>query len=76
MIYERLLLVAIWAMGARTKAAAALRREGGQGIMEYAILLGGIALVAGLAFYAAGGFDFGDMTDEIQSCISFENDCG
>jgi hypothetical protein len=51
------------------------RRQRGQGIMEYSILLGAIALIAALALYTAD-FDFGNMTGQIQDCINFDPDCG
>jgi hypothetical protein len=75
MISERMMLMAVWLIDARARVTRAISGQAGQGIMEYAILLGGIALVAGAAFYAFN-FDFDTMTDEIQSCINFENDCG
>jgi hypothetical protein len=54
----------------------ALRRvrqdERGQGIMEYSILLGAIALIAAVALFATGGLSFADMRDSIQGCINFD----
>jgi hypothetical protein len=50
-------------------------RERGQGLTEYAILIGAIAFVAAFVFV---GFDFGfdDLAAEIQNCITFDEDCG
>jgi hypothetical protein len=45
--------------------------ERGQGIMEYAILLGGIALVAGVALLALDFGGVGGFVDTIQNCIDF-----
>jgi hypothetical protein len=53
----------------------ALRDDRAQGIMEYAILIGGIALIAGVALLGTGGLDFGDFIDRIQDCVSFDADC-
>jgi hypothetical protein len=51
------------------------RSERGQGLTEYAILLGAIALVAGAAFLS---FDFGfnEFKQDIKDCITFNNQCG
>jgi hypothetical protein len=58
-------------------AIARLRSsERGQGIMEYSILLGAIALIAAIALFAAGGLNFTRMRTEIQACIDFANSCG
>jgi hypothetical protein len=54
----------------------ALRRvrqdERGQGIMEYSILLGAIALIAAVALFATGGLSFANMRQSIQDCINFD----
>jgi hypothetical protein len=72
MLYDRF----VWVVTRLVLAKASLaRRELGQGIMEYAILLGAIALVAAVGLYAAD-FDFTDMRTEIQDCISFDDQCG
>jgi hypothetical protein len=75
MINEGFLAMAVWVMTTRTRLIQAVREQAGQGIMEYSILLGAIALIAAVALYAAD-FDFGDMTAEIQDCISFDDTCG
>lgn len=64
-----------WIHSASARLLQPLRKEGGQGIMEYSILLGAIALIAAVALYAAN-FDFSAMTGEIQDCISFSSSCG
>jgi hypothetical protein len=51
---------------------ARLRNERGQGLMEYAILLGAIAITAGVALYVTNAFSFVDFADTIQSCLDFE----
>lgn len=72
MFYDRIISIFAWLAVARASLA---RSERGQGIMEYSILLGAIALVAAVGLYAAD-FDFSDMTGEIQDCISFDDQCG
>jgi hypothetical protein len=56
-------------------ALGRLRPERGQGLTEYAILLGAIALVAGAAFLT---FDFGfnEFRQDIRDCITFNANCG
>jgi hypothetical protein len=72
MFYDRIVSLVAWLQVARATIA---RSERGQGIMEYSILLGAIALVAAVGLYAAD-FDFSAMTSEIQDCISFDDQCG
>jgi hypothetical protein len=67
--------VLAWCGGARGGLRRALTDHIGQGIMEYAVLLGAIALIAALALYGAD-FDFTAMVTEIQDCISFDSNCG
>jgi hypothetical protein len=52
------------------------RDDRGQGIMEYSILLGAIALIAAVALFATGGLSFANMRNSIQDCINFDaNTC-
>jgi hypothetical protein len=66
----------MWLADARAAVVRRISAQAGQGIMEYAILLGGIALVAGAALYA---FDFNwnaGFAERIKECVNFDEDCG
>ena len=65
-----------WVSSIKNAIAERLSEESGQDLLEYAVLVGAIAVVAGAAFFAAG-FDFGTFTNKVQACISFNaTDCG
>lgn len=55
-----------------------LREERGQDILEYAVLVGAIALVAAAALFVL--FDenlWGDFTDRVEACLTFDMEtCG
>lgn len=71
MVSNTVLSVLSWVVAIRSTIA---RSERGQGIMEYSILLGGIALVAALTLLVTGnGLDFAGFRDRIQACIDFDN---
>lgn len=74
MVDSALLWAAAWAATLRSSLRAMVRDERGQGLMEYGILLGTIAVIAGFAFYAGGTsvFDFTTMRDAIKGCITFK----
>jgi hypothetical protein len=65
----------MWLADARAAVVRRISAQAGQGIMEYAILLGGIALVAGAVFYAFD-FNFDDFATEIEACVTFDSTCG
>ena len=69
MIQEMFLRVSVRVFDALSRAR---RDDRGQGIMEYAILLGGIALVAGVALIALDFGSVGGFVDTIQNCIDFD----
>jgi Flp pilus assembly pilin Flp len=54
-------------------AIAKIKEERGQDLLEYAVLAGAIAIVAGGALFAAG-IDFTNFTDKIVDCINFNAD--
>ncbi len=57
-----------------TEKLASLQEEGGQDLVEYAVLVGAIGLVAGAAllfFIDDGTFD--TFRDKIASCITFDS---
>jgi hypothetical protein len=70
MITDRALLIGMWLADARAAVVRRISAQAGQGIMEYAILLGGIALVAGAVF------NFDDFATEIEACVTFDSTCG
>jgi hypothetical protein len=69
------LYTAAWLTTLRTTIADAMKSEHGQGIVEYAILLGAVVLVAAGALYALD-IDFAGFADEIDDCFEFGEDCG
>jgi hypothetical protein len=72
MVHEAILSATAWLFAARERALDALRNERGQGLMEYAILLGAIAITAGVALYVTNAFDFTDFANTIQGCLDFD----
>jgi Flp pilus assembly pilin Flp len=65
------LSVAAWASSLRSSFVERLKEESGQDLMEYAVLAGAIAIVAGGALFAAG-FNFTPFTTKVGACISFD----
>ncbi len=53
-----------------------LRREEGQDLVEYAVLVGFIGIAAGLALLAFMPGPLGTFKTEIANCITFSADCG
>lgn len=71
-----MLAAAVWVTNVCDSIADRFMSERGQGIMEYSILVGGIALVAASVFlFAGGGLNFTGMRDGIQNCINFSPSC-
>lgn len=67
-----------WALSLRDTAAGALGRtleamkpEDGQDLVEYAIIIGGVAALAGAAYFALPGDLFTGFTTVITGCIQF-----
>jgi hypothetical protein len=69
-------MLAVMAWGAARGAALRSFGERGQGIMEYSILVGGIALVAAALLLGTGALNFTEFRNNIQDCISFNSNCG
>jgi hypothetical protein len=68
-----------WATSLRSSAAYALQErmadmkpESGQDLVEYAIIIGGVAALAGAAYFALPGDLFTGFTDVIEACITFD----
>jgi hypothetical protein len=72
MVTNTVLSVLSWVVAIRDTFA---RSERGQGIMEYSILVGFIALIAAAAFIATP-FSFTEFRTDIQDCINFSASCG
>ena len=72
MVSNIVLSAAAWASSLRSSFVQRLREESGQDLMEYAVLAGAIAIVAGGALFAAG-FDFTTFTDKVSGCLSFDS---
>jgi Flp pilus assembly pilin Flp len=66
-----------WAVNLRDSVFNALKPEDGQDLVEYAILVGGIAAVAGFALFATPlGDVFAGFRDAITACIQWDDTCG
>jgi hypothetical protein len=65
----------MWLADARAAVVRRISAQAGQGIMEYAVLIGGIALVAG-AVLIGFNWDFNNFANDIKDCISFSSACG
>jgi Flp pilus assembly pilin Flp len=53
-----------------------LKEERGQDILEYAVLAGAIALIAGGALYLIGPDIFETFAEQIEYCVTFDEQCG
>lgn len=54
---------------------ASIAPEGGQDLVEYAVLVGLIGVVAAGALVAFGGLDFPAFRTKINDCITFDPGC-
>ncbi len=64
-----------WVTNTVGYAIAKIKEERGQDLLEYAILIGAIALVAGGALYFFIGEDvFEEFATTITGCIEFDDD--
>ena len=71
MVSNIVLSVMAWGSTLRTAFMTRLREENGQDVLEYAVLVGAIAIVAGAALYASP-LSFGTFVNKIQACVSFD----
>ena len=80
MVQEVVLSVMAWGTTLRSLLVGSIRPgvERGQGLMEYAILIGAIALVAGTFLVAGGGdtFGFNTFVAEVRNCVTLAANCG
>ena len=68
-----------WVSSVKNAIAVRISEERGQDLVEYAVLVGGIGIVAAIALIgagAAGWLDFTDFKTKIQDCVKFNADCG
>lgn len=69
-----------WAASLKDAVTSWVREEAGQDIMEYAVVVGAIAIVAGFVLLAGGGQWLNDaltsMEGKITACIEFSSTCG
>lgn len=75
MVNNILLSGIAWVASIKNAITQRISEEGGQDLIEYAVLVGGIGIVAALAFLALP-IDFSTMKNKISDCVSFKNSCG
>ena len=70
------LSVMAWASALRSTFIEGIKNEEGQGILEYVVLVGFIAIAAFVAFQTsiADTFAIGDFADKIAGCLQFNKD--
>lgn len=71
MINNAILSAMAWVADVRSTVAGARRTERGQGLTEYAVLVGAIVLIAAAAF-ALTPISLNDFRKTIQGCLDFE----
>ena len=78
MIDNLMLSVMAWAETLIHTIKEDVRSDGGQGILEYVVLVGFIGIVAYVAFATIGfRFTIGDFASKLQACLSFDDaGCG
>ena len=66
-----------WASSLKSAIESIIADDRGQDLMEYAVLVGAIALVAGavLLFGAPFTSDFNAFKTAVSGCINFNGDC-
>jgi len=62
-----------WAASLRSSIVQTLKSEGGQDLLEYAVLAGAIAIVAAAALFATDWLDFDNFKSQIQDCLNFNS---
>lgn len=76
MISNMILGAMAWGSALRSSVTSRLAEERGQDLVEYAVLIGGIGILALVAFLAAplGGSTgmFHQMADKIGACVTFD----
>lgn len=64
-----------WVSSIKNAITSRISEESGQDLIEYAVLVGGIGIVAAVAFLTLP-IDFGTMKTKIADCITFNGNCG
>jgi hypothetical protein len=72
-VNNAILSAVTWVAALRDAVAGRISEESGQGILEYAVLVGAIIFAAAAILWAAGGFDFETFRDAIQGCLNFDD---
>jgi hypothetical protein len=72
------LSVMAWASALRSSIVEAMTEDGGQGILEYVILVGFVAIAAYVGFVAFLGNPgdvnvFGDFAEKLKGCLTFDD---
>ena len=77
MVNNIVLSAVAWASSLRSTIAERLKEETGQDLLEYAVLAGAIAIVAGGVLFTAGaaGLGFDDFRNKIADCMKFKDGC-
>ena len=77
MVNNIVLSAVAWASSLRSSIAERLKDVTGQDLLEYAVLAGAIAIVAGGVLFGAGaaGLGFNDFSDKIEDCMKFKAGC-
>ena len=64
-----------WASSLRDAISSRMKDEGGQDLIEYAVLVGAIGLGAAIALFALGPAAFDTMAAKVEACVTFTGDC-
>lgn len=73
MVNNAILSAVTWVAALRDAVTGRISEESGQGILEYAVLVGAIIFAAAAILWAAGGFDFTAFQEAIQGCLDFDD---
>ena len=76
MINTIMLSIHAWVNNTIGYAINKVKEERGQDILEYAVLAGAIALVAGFVLWGATDGWFETFASKIEKCVTFDDTCG
>lgn len=75
MVNNMILGVMLWGMNLKDSLISRIEDERGQDLVEYAVLIGTIGIVAFGVLITLGAPAFKTMHDKIASCVSFSAGC-